>query len=73
MFRSIAILCALASAGAFKSYSPVVSTKTSLKMSTMEPVAMEEAVVEETEAPTPPPPPGKYKHYHHHCHRQFFF
>merc|ERR1711975_83892 len=38
-------------------YSPVVSTKTSLKMSTMEPVAMEEAVVEETEAPTPPPPP----------------
>ena len=58
MFRAIAILCALASASAFTPSSPI-STRSALKMSTMEPVAMEEAAAVEESEPVPPPPPGK--------------
>jgi len=56
MFRAIAILCALASASAFTPSSPI-STRSALKMSTMEPVAMEEAAAVEESEPVPPPPP----------------
>merc|ERR1711871_1366103 len=55
-FRAIAILCALASASAFTPSSPI-STRSALKMSTMDPVAMEEAAAVEESEPVPPPPP----------------
>ena len=57
MFRAVAILAALVSASAF---SPApVSTRTVLRMSTMEPTSMEEAVEAEPTEPVPPPPPGE--------------
>ena len=57
MFRAVAILAALVSASAF---SPTpVSTRTVLRMSTMEPASMEAAVEAEPTEPVPPPPPGE--------------